>query len=258
MFTTAVKGHRGFTLLEMLIAIAIFAMIGLAANSVLSTVMKNDEVTKAFSVRLKALQQGFGAIERDLGQIVARTFRGLDGVRSNSYFQSGDNLLGSETEALVFYRLGWLNPDGILPRGSIQSVAYVVQGGRLERWYYPYPEPESAAEPLKTLIIENVLSIEYSFYINDKWERKTDGTTMPKGIAINLEIEGLGKIQRQFLLPKGASAPKPGDKNEPNDGSDDNNGSDNKSNAGSGSGSGGEDTDDNGRNVGNGNDGGRG
>ncbi|WP_434927584.1 type II secretion system minor pseudopilin GspJ [Shewanella sp. HL-SH2] len=256
MFTTAVKGHKGFTLLEMLIAIAIFAMIGLAANSVLSTVMKNDEVTKAFSVRLKALQQGFGAIERDLGQIVARTFRGLDGERSNSYFQSGDNLLESETEALVFYRLGWLNPDGILPRGSIQSVAYVVQGGRLERWYYPYPEPESGAEPLKTLIIENVLSIEYSFYINDKWERKTDGTTMPKGIAINLEIEGLGKIQRQFLLPKGASAPKPSDKNDSNNGSNGNNESDkDKVDDGTNNGDG---TDDNGRDVGNGNDGGRG
>ncbi|UJF22165.1 type II secretion system minor pseudopilin GspJ [Shewanella sp. OMA3-2] len=244
MFTTAVKNQRGFTLLEMIIAIAIFAMIGLAANSVLSTVMKNDEVTKTFSVRLKALQQGFGAIERDLGQIVARTFRGLDGERSKSYFQAGDNMLDSETEALVFYRLGWLNPDGILPRGSIQSVAYVVQGGRLERWYYPYPEPESGAEPLKTLIIENVLSIEYSFYINDKWQRKTDGTTMPKGIAIKLDIEGLGEIQRLFLLPKGAPIPNPSDKSDPENGSDNSNESD-KDKVDDGT-----DTDDNGRNIG--------
>ena len=56
------KAHTGFTLLEMLIAIAIFAMIGVAANAVLSTVLTNDEVTKNFSTRLKALQQGFGAI----------------------------------------------------------------------------------------------------------------------------------------------------------------------------------------------------
>ncbi|GAA0791277.1 MULTISPECIES: type II secretion system minor pseudopilin GspJ [Pseudomonadati] len=253
MFTIEGKTNKGFTLLEMLIAIAIFAMIGLAANSVLSTVMKNDEVTKTFSVRLKALQQGFGAIERDLGQMVARTLRGLDGERSSSYFQAGDNMLDSETEALVFYRLGWLNPDGILPRGSLQSVAYVVQGGRLERWYYPYPEPASGEEPLKTLIIENVLSVEYSFYINDKWERKTDGTQMPKGIAIEIEIDGLGKIQRQFLLPKGASSPKAGEGDanagDDNDGKKDDNGTDDN----------GDETDDNGRKVSpGGNDGGRG
>ena len=124
------------------------------------------------------------------------------------FFQAGDNILDSETEALVFYRLGWLNPDGMLPRGSLQSVAYVVQNGRLERWYYPYPEPVSGAEPLKSMVIDHVLSIEYSFYMDDKWQKQVDGTVMPKGIAMEIELEGLGKIQRRFLLPKGAPATK--------------------------------------------------
>ncbi|AZG34452.1 MAG: type II secretion system minor pseudopilin GspJ [Shewanella psychromarinicola] len=207
MCITKVKHLSGFTLLEMLIAIAIFAMLGIAANSILSTVMKNDEVTKEFADRLKSLQQGFGALERDLGQMVARTPRLIDG-RGSQFFQVGGNILDSETEALMFYRLGWLNPDGMLPRGSLQSVAYVVQNGRLERWYYPYPEPISGAEPLKSVVIDHVLSIEYSFYMDDKWQKNVDGTVMPKGIAMEIELEGLGKIQRRFLLPKGAPATK--------------------------------------------------
>lgn len=208
MFITKPKYFSGFTLLEMLIAIAIFAMLGIAANSVLSTVMKNDEVTKEFADRLKSLQQGFGALERDLGQMVARTPRSFDGSRSSQFFQVGDNILDSDTEALMFYRLGWLNPDGMLPRGSLQSVAYVVQNGRLERWYYPYPEPISGAEPLKSMVIDHVISIEYSFYIDGKWQKEADGTVMPRGIAMEIELEGLGKIQRRFLLPKGAPATK--------------------------------------------------
>ncbi|AZG71598.1 type II secretion system minor pseudopilin GspJ [Shewanella livingstonensis] len=215
MCITKPKHSSGFTLLEMLIAIAIFAMLGIAANSVLSTVMKNDEVTKEFATRLKSLQQGFGALERDLGQMVARTPRSFEGERNNRFFQAGDNILDSETQALVFYRLGWLNPDGMLPRGSLQSVAYVVQNGRLERWYYPYPEPVSGAEPLKSVVIDHVLSIEYSFYMDDKWQKQVDGTVMPKGIAMEIELEGLGKIQRRFLLPKGAPATK-SDKNDSN------------------------------------------
>jgi general secretion pathway protein J len=199
------KGEQGFTLLEMLIAVAIFAMLGIAANSVLSTVMKNDEVTADFSKRLKALQQGFGAIERDLGQMVARTPRLLEGDRATSVFQTGSNMLDSESQALMFYRLGWLNPDGILPRGTLQSVAYVVQEGRLERWYYPYPEPDSGAEPLKTLIIDKVLSVEYAFFANEKWQKEVDNTHLPEGIAIEVEVEGFGKIQRKFLLPKGGA-----------------------------------------------------
>lgn len=199
--------QRGFTLLEMLIAIAIFAMIGLASNAVLSTVLTNDEVTRTFSTRLKALQQGFGAIERDLAQMVARTPRLLEGGRGSTVFQTGNDILDSESEALVFYRLGWLNPDGLLPRGSLQSVAYVVHEGRLERWYFPYPEPEFGAEPIKTVVIDKVLSVEYSFFMDDKWERKVEATKLPKAIAMEIEIEGLGKIQRKFLLPLGAAAP---------------------------------------------------
>nr|WP_267960225.1 type II secretion system minor pseudopilin GspJ [Shewanella sp. AS16] len=221
------RPQAGFTLLEMLIAIAIFAMLGLAANAVLGTVLANDEVTRAFSARLKGLQQGFGAIERDLGQMVARTPRLLEGGRGSTVLQSGNDILGSETEALVFYRLGWLNPDGILPRGSLQSVAYVVQEGRLERWYYPYPEPELGAEPLKTLLMDKVVSVEYSFFIDDKWERKVEAAQLPKAIAMEVEIEGLGKIQRKFLLPVGANLTASEDQN---------NGSGNGSNAGQGSG----------------------
>ncbi len=196
--------NRGFTLLEMLIAIAIFAMIGLAANAVLSTVIKNDEVTKEFSTKLRAIQQGFGALERDLGQMVARTPRLLEGGRGSTVFQTGSDILDSESEALVFFRLGWLNPDGILPRGSIQSVAYVVIDGAIERWYYPYPEPEFGAEPIKTIVMRDVISVQYSFFIEDKWEKEVDGSKLPKAIAIEIELEGLGKIQRKFLLPVGA------------------------------------------------------
>ncbi|MDH0446766.1 type II secretion system minor pseudopilin GspJ [Shewanella sp. GD04112] len=237
------KAHKGFTLLEMLIAIAIFAMLGLAANAVLSTVLTNDEVTRNFSVRLKALQQGFGAIERDLGQMVARTPRLLEGGRGTTVFQTGNDILDSESEALVFYRLGWLNPDGLLPRGSIQSVAYVVREGKLERWYFPYPEPEFGAEPMKTVIIDKVLSVEYSFFMEDKWERKVEATKLPKAIAMEIEIEGLGKIQRKFMLPLGAAAPeKSNDEDNKNDNADDNkddNGD--QDNNGDGSGNGEED-----------------
>ena len=205
MYSIRNRPNGGFTLLEMLIAIAIFAMIGLAANAVLSTVIKNDEVTKEFSTKLKAMQQGFGALERDLGQMVARTPRLLEGGRGSTVFQTGSDILDSESEALVFFRLGWLNPDGILPRGSIQSVAYVVRDGALERWYYPYPEPEFGADPIKTIVMRGVISVQYSFFMEDKWERKVYGSKLPKAIAMEIELEGLGKIQRKFLLPLGAS-----------------------------------------------------
>lgn len=192
--------HQGFTLLEMLIAIAIFAMIGLASNTVLHTVMLNDESTRDFSVKLKAMQQGFGMVERDFNQMVPRTPRLMEGGRGSTVFQTGSDILDSESEAIVFFRLGWLNPDGLLPRGTLQSVAYVVKEGNLERWYYPYPEPVMGAEPIKTVIMKKVISVEYSFFIDGKWERKVEATELPQAISMQIEFEDLGKVVRKFLL----------------------------------------------------------
>lgn len=243
MYSIKTRVSAGFTLLEMLVAIAIFAMLGLAANTVLHTVIQNDAATKEFSDKLKSLQQGFGALERDLGQMVARTPRLLEGGRGTTVFQTGSDILDSESEALVFFRLGWLNPDGLLPRGSIQSVAYVVQDNNLERWYYPYPEPEFGSEPIKTIVIKNVISVEYSFFMEDKWEKKVDAIKLPKAIAMEIELEGYGKIQRKFLLstgaPVGSGSNNNGGNNNGGSNSGNNSGNNNgSSNSGSGSGNG--------------------
>ena len=247
------KSVKGFTLLEMLVAISIFAMLGLAANSVLHTVMQNDVATKEFATKLKSLQQGFGALERDFGQMVARTPRMLEGGRGSTVLQTGSDLFDSESEAIVFYRIGWLNPDGILPRGSVQSVAYVVQNNNLERWYFPYPEPEFGAEPIKTIVIRNVVSVEYSFFVDDKWLRKVEATTLPQGIAMEVEVEGLGKIQRKFLLPLGAVVTKSDDDSNDNGGNSGGNGSDNNNSGGNdggnNTGGGNNNEDDNGRKI---------
>ncbi|WP_299009367.1 type II secretion system minor pseudopilin GspJ [uncultured Shewanella sp.] len=194
--------NQGFTLLEMLIAIAIFAMIGLASNTVLHTVMLNDESTRDFSAKLKALQQGFGIIARDFEQMVPRTPRTFEGGRASTVFQTGSDVLDSDpgSEAMVFFHLGWLNPNGMLPRGTLQSVAYVVKEGSLERWYYPYPDPIMGAEPIKTVIMKKVISVEYSFFVDGKWQRKVDASTLPQAISMQIEIEGLGKVIRKFLL----------------------------------------------------------
>lgn len=211
---------NGFTLLEMLIAIAIFAMLGLAANAVLQTVLRDDEVTQDFAKQLKGLQQGFGTIERDLSQIVARTARAEQGGRTSTVIQSGKDMLDSESEALVFYRLGWLNPGGILPRGSVQYVAYVVQNGELQRWYYPYPEPEVGAEPIKTVLMDKVLSVKYAFFDQNKWQQGGSYSQLPRAIGIEIELEDRGIISRKFLLPDGA--PENSSESEADNGKDNN------------------------------------
>ena len=67
--------HRGFTLLEMLVAIAIFASLSMGAYQVLQGVLTSDEVAKRKEARLNELQLAFTLLERDITQMVPRSGR---------------------------------------------------------------------------------------------------------------------------------------------------------------------------------------
>lgn len=111
---------RGFTLLEVLVAISIFALIGVASYRVLSSVMLTDERLAQRSEELRRANRAFWILQQDLEQIVARNVRDQNGVQR-------DWLLIDEKNALplIFTRGGRANPLG-LPRSDMQRVAYTV------------------------------------------------------------------------------------------------------------------------------------
>ena len=60
------RSQRGFTLLELLIAIAIFALLGLATYRMLDSVLSADAVTREHERQLRELTRAISAFERDL------------------------------------------------------------------------------------------------------------------------------------------------------------------------------------------------
>ena len=66
---------RGFTLLELLIAIAIFALLGLGTYRMLDSVLQTDKVTRAHEAQLRELVRAMAVFERDLLQVLARPVR---------------------------------------------------------------------------------------------------------------------------------------------------------------------------------------
>ena len=80
MLTGLLKSNRhnyqqGFTLLEVLIAIAIFSVVSLASFTIFDTVLRGDESSKLRSDRQNELQRAFFLIERDVMQIAKRSMR---------------------------------------------------------------------------------------------------------------------------------------------------------------------------------------
>ena len=180
-----IQRARGFTLVEMLLALAILAALSVAAVTVLQNVMRADTLTRDKGGRMQALQLTFSQMAADFSQIIPR--------RSRDW-------------AIAFSRNGWPNPLGILPRSEIQNVSYRLRGDRLERLSYDQQDPLPGSLPTVTVMQRGVQAFRLRFYASGRWQDEWQQTqTLPQGLEVTLTLEQSGEIRRLFLLTPGGS-----------------------------------------------------
>lgn len=83
-----IQRARGFTLVEMLLALAILAALSVAAVTVLQNVMRADTLTRDKGERIQMLQQTFSQMAADFSQIIPRRSRDDSGLFLPDAFSS--------------------------------------------------------------------------------------------------------------------------------------------------------------------------
>ena len=201
---------RGFTLLELLVALAVFAIMAIAAYEGLHNVLFTRAAVEAQSQRLAAVQMTVFRLEQDIEQTVPRGIRDEYGEPQPALF--GGALASSDT--LTLTRTGWDNPLK-QPRATLQRVAYRLQEGRLWRLYWPVLDRGGVMEPRETLLLDRVQTFKVRFLgedgtWQDNWPLPTnndggetvqhDATTLPRAVEVHLTLEDWGEITRLFPL----------------------------------------------------------
>lgn len=205
--------QRGFTLLEILVALAVFSMIGLASTALLTSVIDDDAASTARFAELEKLQRAMLTIERDVLQAVPRASR-VAGEQKEIVMQGGEDELGGQADSLALVRAGWLNPQLMLPRSTLQAVGYRLNEGKLERLYGNYVDNVIGFEPKSKVLLENVNDFQVEFLVpqadgNDNsdqqqnWQESYKGTVLPKAVAISIDTQVFGLIRREFVLVGG-------------------------------------------------------
>lgn len=192
--------HGGFTLIEILVAIALFAVLGLAANRLLSQVVRADDATRERGARLAELQRAMGILERDALQAVARPVRDELGERQPA-------MTGGVGALLEFTRAGWRNPAGAR-RSELQRVAYVLENRELLRFYWPVLDRAEGSEPIRQVLLHDVEAANVEF-ISAEGERRSfwpqetgeEAAVLPRALGIRLVVPPYGEIERLIALP---------------------------------------------------------
>ena len=95
----------GFTLLEMILALAVFALLSLMANRLLLQGLELEQFSARHAQRLAQIQHAFTLLERDTFAMRPRTVRG-SGAFSGAALVASEGR--SEGDSLIFTHSGWL------------------------------------------------------------------------------------------------------------------------------------------------------
>jgi general secretion pathway protein J len=194
--------NEGFTLVELLVALAIFAILSVLAYGGYNNSVKQNEIARASMQRLESLQTTMRLLTQDFEQISPRPVRDVlgDGRLPALVADKRDQTLFSLTRA------GWTNPAG-LPRGTLQRVSYLLDpDGKLIRQYFNVLDATLANEPVRRELIDRVTSVTVRFRDSQKqWQDQwpplnappvTVARSRPVAVEIRLELEDFGEITR--------------------------------------------------------------
>ena len=152
------KPARGFTLIEILVAMAIFALLSALAYGSLGQIITSSEVLSARMDRLQAIQRTMRLMSQDFLQLSPRPIRSELGegfaAALRSDFESGF--------AIELTRAGWNNPM-VLPRGTLQRAAYRLEEDELIRYHWRVLDRTLSNEVIGVTLLDDVESVAFLF-----------------------------------------------------------------------------------------------
>ncbi len=198
---TYCRSSKGFTLLELVIAISIFAVMATLAYGGLRLVMDGDQRLQRSAQHLGALQRTFLFLQQDLSQLIPRSIRDEYGSREGA-FESGDG------EQLLKLTRGGI--QGQLRGGAdLVRIEYVLNEGRLVRKVWPVLDRVQGSESTLLRVIDGVGSIEFRYMgeSTSTWESawppavvSESNAVLPRAVEIKITTEGSGEVTRLFVV----------------------------------------------------------
>lgn len=192
-----IKRALGFTLIEIMIAVAIFAVIASIVGPALFQFLEIREKATAKQDQLEGLQKTFLFLANDLRYASNRLGKNEFGEPADATMIVGDDSLIELTAAYPDLNLGGL--------GVPRRVSWQLEDGVLQRIQSPVMDPDGDTRVLKQSILSDVRDVEIELSIvedgRDNTTKKWDEQTrLPDKVTITLTMENKFEYRRVFTM----------------------------------------------------------
>ncbi len=142
--------EAGFTLVEVLISLFIFALISVGTMSALTQSLQGKNRLAASMEEIHSLNAARSILRSDMSALTLRQGRDeLGGLTPYVLTTDGEALLS-------FTRSGRQNPGGLEQRGDLERVEYHFENGALIRRSYAHENPAQLAKTTDRVLLENL------------------------------------------------------------------------------------------------------
>jgi general secretion pathway protein J len=228
-------GAHGFTLLELVVAIAIAALMFAMGYGTITQALGSRASIKHQQERLLELATTMRILEQDFVQLTPRPVRqpvgdepsqpSLQASPGGSQSSGPVTSLGSASSTpswsqsttsgtpplVMLTRSGWTNPTG-LQRSELQRVAYFLENGTLRREYWYVLDPVLSSTTARRDLLTHVKSVTFQFMdLTHTWQTFWPPTTVvgaqalesslrirPIAVQVTIDTEDYGQIVRIF------------------------------------------------------------
>ena len=194
---------RGFTLVEMLVALVIFGLLSAAGVAVLRASVTTEEGVIRRLEGQSGQERLIALFRDDVAQSIARPLTGLGDTRQPSF--------RGEPTRLTLVKNGWANP-GEQARASIQRVEWAVQAGKAARVAHLFLD---GSDPGQAAGLADASAMRFRYRLasggwSDRFE-PSERELLPGAVEMTVEgINGRSLVIVAALPPRGLEPqPKP-------------------------------------------------
>ena len=174
--------NKGFTIIEVLVSLAILSMIALVSSNILKSSLVTEQQTKQHLDSIKELNLASTIVRRDIRQIV--------NVSSKDFY--GNDMYGTfispiNSQSLMFSSNIKSLSDEISP---IKRIQYELVDGTLNRKQFFSSNPYEPDDYTNTELINNIDYLEFTYLYENSWHE-----SWPISLITSKKIPTLIKIE---------------------------------------------------------------